>query len=449
MTAAPAAHGALSLKHRLWIGFSLMILFCIPFVFLGPRLLIDSKTLQWAFIPSAFGVGWFIARWIETPFRQSCMTLTTGILGFQDGDFSFRIAPPPQPEIADLIARFNKLGDQLRDERATIYQKELLLDTVIQSAPMAILLVGSHDRIILANTEARKMFPIGKPLTGLAFAELERSAPEALRQALHHHQALITLDAEEDREIFHFSRQRFHLHGISHQLLIIKRLTREMRRQEVVTWKKLIRLMNHELNNALAPLQSLLNSVSKILRDTPQYERAEPLFATMQTTIKHLLHFLQHYAHFARLPKPQPLRQSWSDFFTSLQALMPFELVNDLHQEFGYFDPGQLQQVLINLLKNAREASPQDQTVRVHLRDTADGGAAIRVLDRGKGMLPEHMQKSLLPFYSTKHGGTGLGLAISREILEAHGGHIRLEPREGGGLVVTCTLPPPELSTQA
>ena len=440
--ARPPTIRALSLRHRLWIGMTVMMLFCLPFVWLPELIFLDSHTLRWAFLPAGLIAGYFISRWIEDPLAQSLMALNMGIHGFQDGDLSFRLLIPSQPEIADLVQRFNRLGDTLRQERSTIYQKELLLDTVIQNAPMAILLVGTKGRIMLANTEARQMFNLGKPLTGLVFSEFESAMPANLREALQKDQSLFTLESGTDSEVFHLSKSPFHLHGIPHNLILIKRLTREIKRQEVLTWKKLIRLINHELNNALAPLQSLLNSTRKILANTAEYTRIEPLFDTMQSTIEHLIKFLQHYATFARLPNPQCQDHSWEVFLEGVQALMDFELVNELKDGQGYFDSGQLQQVLLNVLKNAREASTGQAPVKMVLQNTPQGGTLIRVLDRGKGMQPEHMQKALLPFYSTKRGGTGLGLALSREILESHGGDIRIEPREGGGLMVTCYLPP-------
>jgi len=433
---------ALTLRHRLIIGMMVMILFCLPFLWLPEIPFLDAGILRWAFIPAALLAGWFIVRWVEGPMRHSLMALNMGIHGYQEGDHNFRLIQPRQPEIADLVHRFNRLGETLRQERSTIYQKELLLDTVIQNAPMAILLVGNKDRIMLANTEARQMFNLGKPLTGLVFSELESAMPNNLRDALSKNQSLFTLETENDAEVFHLSKSPFHLHGIPHTLILIKRLTREIKRQEVLTWKKLIRLINHELNNALGPLQSLLNSARKILAGSPEYPRLEPLFETMQSTIEHLIKFLQHYATFARLPSPQREDHPWPVFLEGLQALMDFELVNHLKQLHGYFDPGQLQQVLINVLKNAREASPAHAKVELHLENTVQGGTLLKVLDRGKGMAPEQMQKALLPFYSTKRGGTGLGLALSREILESHGGDIRIEPRDGGGLIVTCYLPP-------
>ena len=116
-------------------------------------------------------------------------------------------------------------------------------------------------------------------------------------------------------------------------------------------------------------------------------------------------------------------------------------------QTFGYFDRSQLEQVIINLLKNAREAGGGDDGVELTMSGGPDGGVSFVVADRGTGMSPEVLESAMLPFFSTKEGGSGLGSAICREILEGHGGTIRLENGDGGGLLVTCFLPGRNLPT--
>ena len=121
---------------------------------------------------------------------------------------------------------------------------------------------------------------------------------------------------------------------------------------------------------------------------------------------------------------------------------MPFRLEGQPPGEPGHFDPAQMQQVLLNLLKNAYEAGSPPEEVTVSVLRTADGSTAVRVLDRGRGMDDDVMKRALLPFYSSKPAGTGLGLPLCQEIVEGHGGRLRVQARPGGGLAVTCVLPP-------
>jgi signal transduction histidine kinase len=223
---------------------------------------------------------------------------------------------------------------------------------------------------------------------------------------------------------------------------MIKRLTQELRRQEVEIWKKVIRVISHELNNSLAPISSLSHSGRLIMDKPEELHRLSGVFDTIEERAAHLKQFLEGYARFARLPRPRAQHVAWSGFFEKLSDLSPFRLEGLSPTGEAMFDPSQMEQVMLNLLKNARESgSPEDQ-IRVRLETAPGAGARIQVLDRGSGMSEEVMRQALLPFYTSKPAGTGLGLPLSREIVEAHGGWLRVENREGGGCAVTIWLPP-------
>src|SRR5262249_51742796 len=152
--------------------------------------------------------------------------------------------------------------------------------------------------------------------------------------------------------------------------------------------------------------------------------------------------FLQGYARFARLPAPQPEPLGWQALVDELKPLAPFGVAGALPQRQGWADPAQLQQMLLNLLKNAHETGCNADQIRLAI-SAHPGWDELGVVDGGSGMSEEVLGQALLPFYSTKRGGTGLGLALCREIVDAHDGRIRLANREGGGLSVTLWLPNP------
>lgn len=220
-------------------------------------------------------------------------------------------------------------------------------------------------------------------------------------------------------------------------MILLERLTPELRRQEVNVWKKAIRVINHELNNSLAPVSSLFHSASVVQGRPEQHHRLTEIYQAIEERLEYLRRFLEAYARFARLPQPRKETVRWRPLLEEVRELYRFELEGDPPME-GNFDPGQIQQVLINLLKNAYESDSPEVVVSV---EEASGGTRLRVMDRGRGMTPETMRQAILPFYSTREGGTGLGLALCSEILDAHGGRLRLQAREGGGTVVTCWLP--------
>ena len=186
-------------------------------------------------------------------------------------------------------------------------------------------------------------------------------------------------------------------------------MTAELGRQEAEIWKRVIRIISHELNNSLAPISSLAHSGRLIAKDPEQLHRLEPLYASIRERVDYLTNFLEGYARFARLPKPRKQHVVWSEWLAGPRKLYHFEIPSDPPTRSGWFDPSQMQQVLINLLKNSYEASDDDPGVTVRVDRMPDGDARVQVLDRGQGMSEEVIRQALLPFYSTKQGGAGVG----------------------------------------
>jgi nitrogen fixation/metabolism regulation signal transduction histidine kinase len=374
--------------------------------------------------------------------QRTLTALGDGVRSFRDADFSLRLAQTRQDEIGELVALYNEMGDALRAERHDLYQRELLLDTVLQGAPVGILLEDRHRRILYANRAARDLLGVGARLEGLSLSELGERCSRELREALAAPaDTLFTMGSEGEEETYRTVRRGFQLNMAPHTLHIIERLTPELRRREVEVWKQAIRVMNHELNNSLAPIRSLAHSARQAAARPEHAGMLEGILATIEERATHLAEFLEGYARFARLPRPRPQVVPWSEFLQGVQALGSFRLEGPPPAEPGWFDPAQMQQVLINLLKNAQESGSDPAEVLVSVHQTAHGETALRVGDRGQGMDAAEMKRALLPFYSSKPAGVGVGLALCKEIVEGHGGRLRLQNRPGGGLMVTCWLP--------
>jgi two-component system, NtrC family, nitrogen regulation sensor histidine kinase NtrY len=252
---------------------------------------------------------------------------------------------------------------------------------------------------------------------------------------------LFTMDIDGEPQVYHLSQRRFHLNAQPQQLLLLKQLTREMAAQEVAVWKKVIRVIAHELNNSLAPITSLAHSGQLLARE-PDAAQLERVFTTIGDRAAHLASFIDGYARFAKLPRPRPEAVEWSQFLARLQAAMGFRLEGPLPVREAFFDASQMQQVMINLLKNAAESGSREQDITVCVRDRVDN-FLLEVADRGSGLADNVLRDALLPFYSTKPTGTGLGLTLCREIVEAHGGRLSLANRPDGtpGAIVTLWLP--------
>ncbi|MGO4479102.1 PAS domain-containing sensor histidine kinase [Massilia sp. 2TAF26] len=370
------------------------------------------------------------------------------VASYRDGDFSFSLHWGQNDELADLISAHNALGEVLREQRLDLVQRELLLDTMVQNTPVAMLLVTELANrgeqagltVVYANLAARQLLSGGRKLEGHALNEVLQQAAPALIEALGRGgDGLFTAGEGEDEEVYHLARRNFSLNGRKHELLLLRQLTTELRRQEVQTWKKVIRVISHELNNSLAPLASLANSGAELVR-RGQTERLPQILETIGERTRHLESFILGYARFAKLPTPRIEAVPWDALVARLAGQVKFRVIGELPPEPARIDTAQMEQALLNLLKNAHESGSWPDHVELQIRRVQDV-IRIDVLDRGSGMNDAVLTNALVPFYSTKRSGTGLGLALAREIAEAHGGRITLANREGGGLAVTMILP--------
>jgi signal transduction histidine kinase len=402
---------------------------------LGDPVLAGAITAA-VFLPLAL---WVVRRAL-VPVAAMFRALAGTVTSYRDGDFAFSLAWPRQDELGDLVAAHNDLGDTLRAQRETLVHRELLLDTMVQNTPVAMLLCDPGGHVVYGNLAARQLLAGGRRVEGLRLDALLESAPEPLREAVARgRDGLFAVERSGEEEIYYLARNGFRLNGRPHELFVLRHLTSELHRQEVRTWKKVIRVISHELNNSLAPIASLAHSGGELLR-RGKHDQLDKVFATIAERARHLEQFIQGYARFAKLPAPRPEPTAWTDLVERLRGQIAFQVDGALPDARGHFDPAQLEQALVNLLRNAHESGSPPADVQLRVRKLP-GAIAIEVSDRGAGMTEAVLSNALLPFYSTKRGGTGLGLALVREIAEAHGGRVALANRPGGGVSVTITLP--------
>jgi nitrogen fixation/metabolism regulation signal transduction histidine kinase len=388
----------------------------------------------------ALAVAAYLAGTATSPIRRLLRSLAAAVSSYRDGDLSFSMPVDRSDEIGEVLAAHNDLAKALRAQRSELVQRERLLETVTENSPVALILVDGHGRVAFANLAARHLLTAGRSLLGQDFAALLAQSPEPLRHAADSgRDSLFQVQIEGSEETFRLAQRSFLLQGRAHRLYLLERVTRELSRQEVGVWKKLIRVVSHELNNSLAPIASLAQSGAQLVHrgDTAQLTAA---FAAIGERAQHLYEFVSGYAAIAKLPTPRPGPVDWRGMLDDLARQRRFRIVEPLPAGPGWCDRSQLEQALINLLKNAEESGSPATEIEIAVTQSRLR-QQVEVRDRGTGMSDTVMAQALLPFYSTKRSGTGLGLALAREIAEAHGGNIRLANREGGGLVVTLELP--------
>ncbi len=432
-----------SIKAQIFVGvFTTGLLSIIPVLFI--------LETRWQSTVMAIGftlvISAILANVIFNPLLTGLNALETGLLNFKDGEFSRLLAYQDENQLGRLSKLYNQTAEQLRKEKQWIYQRELMLDKVLQSSPEALLLIDDTNTVVFSNYSARELFQQPEKLEGLSLHTVFAHCQPQLKQAIAKHaDGLFNIASEEeDNQTWHLASGRFLLNNRYHTLYVFKHLTRELRRQEVVVWKKVIRIISHELNNSLGPMSSMLHS-GKILTNSLDDKRLEKVFSTIEGRVKHLNEFIQGYGKFAKLPLPKKENIDWGTLIGSLAQQWTFSVVGSLPTSPCIADQAQLEQLLINLLKNAHESgsNPADISLTIEIQQQE---CLITVTDKGRGMNEQVMNNALIPFYSTKASGSGLGLALCREIVEAHNGHISIQNQYGEdhnimGLSVNVLIP--------
>ncbi|MFN3199079.1 MAG: sensor histidine kinase [Bradymonadia bacterium] len=347
--------------------------------------------------------------------------------------------PETHPEGELFNAALEAISAQLSEG----WTQRNLLETVLDAAPLAVVVCDYRGQVVIANRTADDLLAQGQALHGQDFAAVLARCPDDMANAVRNQaDELFTVAQGDQEQAYHVSTPFFDLNQHRYTMYLIKQLTKELSRQEVAIWKKMIRVISHELNNSLAPVSSLIHSARLVLDKPAHADKLVRIFDVIEDRTRHLLTFLEGYARFARLAPPERKPVEWGPFLSKLIELQQCRLIGETPEQPGWLDEAQIQQALINLIKNASESDSAPEEVALSVESTRDGGVRLSVLDRGRGMSDEVMHQALLPFYSTKKRSSGLGLSLCREIADAHEGTLRLERREGGGTAAHLWLPP-------
>lgn len=316
-----------------------------------------------------------------------------------------------------------------------------LLATIVDEGPSATLVLEENGQVRYASRSAARLFFGGEVPPDASLGELVRRSSEPLRRAMAGDRTeLLVLQQGDEPEVVQITKRV--MDGPDGRVTVITAhpLTDELLHEEVRAYKRLVRVLSHELNNSLAPIASLAVSGQRLL-DTPD-GRADlgPLLATIGERVEHLRVFLGRYAELARLPRPRCAEFDVARLLGRIATLFPSVAITAAVAH-AWGDEPQLEQLLVNLVKNALEAGSPAEDIAIGAALGSDGLLELSVRDRGAGMSPEVMAQALVPFFSTKPLGTGLGLAICREIVEGHGGRLRVRNRADGGVEAIVRIP--------
>jgi two-component system nitrogen regulation sensor histidine kinase NtrY len=346
--------------------------------------------------------------------------IRTGAHLIAERDFTSRFVAVGQPEMDSLIAVYNDMIDRLRDERLAAEEQHQLLERIVKASPSGIVICGFEGEVHQMNPAAQEL------VTPDLLAEMRAMQSGESR--------LIAFGAARRLKVW---RAEFRDRGFAKTFFLIEEMTEELRVSEKAAYEKLIRMMSHEVNNSVGAVRSLLESLLRYAPQVGESDREDFVNAltVSSSRVDALNRFMSAFADVVRIPQPRNERVALRELVQRIAALEKPELDAraitlslDLDEVTIEGDDSQLEQVVINIVRNAMESIGRDGAVTITLRRKT-----LTISDTGPGITSEAAADLFTPFFSTKRQGRGLGLTIVREILTNHGIAYSLTNREGGG----------------
>ena len=384
---------------------------------------------QWTLSVIICGAWWGFTMAVRERVVFPLQTLSNLLAALREGDFSVRgRAPRPDDALGEVMREVNTLSGTLREQRLGALEATTLLRIVMREIDVAIFAFDERQRLRLVNRAGERLLaaPAGR-LIGQYAADLRLAAclegePQGTFQAV--------FPGGAGR--WGMRRSRIRERGLPLDLLVITDLTQALSEQELQAWQRLVRVLGHELNNSLAPIKSIAGTLESLLGREPLPEdwRQDMRrgLGVINSRSDSLTRFIGAYARLAKLPRPQlqPLDvAALVERAVSFETRVPVSIVPGPPVTVPG-DPDQIEQVLINLLRNAADASQPGVAVQIGWR--RDGAMVeIWIKDEGPGL--STTANLFVPFFTTKPGGSGIGLVLSRQIAEGHGGALTLENR--------------------
>lgn len=395
-----------------------------------------SLLALWGF--AALIVGSMLVDHVVRPLQ----TLSNVVSALRENDYAFRARGAVADDaLGELAIEVNALADMLQDQRAGALEAAALLRRVVGAMDAPVLAFDPTGILRLSNPAAERVFAlppdasVGAPADRLGLTSLLYEPDEGIVELEH--------EGRQTRWIVH--RSSFRQRGVPHTLLLLSDVSAALREEERQAWRRLIRVLGHEINNSLAPIKSIAGSLrSQLISNVANDEDLEHGLHVVESRAESLQRFVQAYRQLAQLPPPRLQKTAFAPLLERTLALEQ-RLQPQLNRGPDVTltaDADQLEQMLINLVRNAVEAAQAARGRRPQVWvgwQVLAESVVIEIDDNGPGIAND--SNLFVPFYTTKTGGSGVGLALARQIVEAHAGSVTLMNRQMGGARATVTLP--------
>jgi nitrogen fixation/metabolism regulation signal transduction histidine kinase len=388
-----------------------------------------SATIRVSLAAVVVGLSFGLALLLRSRIVRPLQTVSNVLAALREDDFSIRAREIAADDaLGHLMSEVNTLADTLRAQRLGAQEATALLRAVMAEMDVGIFAFDAHQQLVLVNRYGERL--LAQPAADL----LNRRAETlGLQEALQSTSSLTDLRFPGGTGRFEVRRTKFWQGGAPHELLVLSDLSYPLREQERDAWRRLIRVIGHELNNSLAPIKSIAGSLESLLGRTPApddwRDDMQRGLAVIAARADALSRFTASYARLARLPHPARKPVDFSALMCRVAALESrlAVMLEKSDPITVHADPDQLEQLLINLVRNAADAALETGGgVGAGWRRAGDMLEAW-IDDEGPGL--QNTANLFVPFFTTKPGGSGIGLALSRQIAEAHGGSLSVENR--------------------
>jgi two-component system, NtrC family, nitrogen regulation sensor histidine kinase NtrY len=412
-----------------------------------------SGKVQWTLGLLVGGTWLAFAFAVQEAVIRPLQTLSNLLAAFREEDFSFRArGTQGEDALARAMQEVNALAAMLREQRLGALEATALLRKVMEEIDVAVFAFDDGSRLVLVNRAGERLLDRpSEQLLGRSAAELGLLEPlgAAASAAGASERAVTDLALPGGVGRFEARGGTFRQGGLPHRLLVLADLSRALREEERQAWQRLIRVLGHELNNSLAPIKSIAGSLESLLAREPRPadldDDMKRGLAVIASRSEALSRFMEAYSRLARLPPPQLRPVELGALVrrvARLETRVPLA-VPEGPELLVQADPDQLEQLLINLLRNAADAALETGgRVEVGWTRPRTRGPYVVVWVQDEGLGLPNTANLFVPFFTTKPTGSGIGLVLSRQIAEAHGGALSLENRKDRtGCIARLQLP--------
>ena len=379
--------------------------------------------------------------------RNQLRTTTNLVEALLNGDTSMRANSNVRAgALGELNQVLNAAAILLSEQRQVSKEHQLAMLRVLEHIDVAVLCLDNNHKVCLSNPKAQQLFGVEQTMLGMPAKHLGIDPAICAKQI----QQVLTLTTDKIKTRVYLQTDHYLLNGQQHTLLFLNDVQQLLQNEERLAWQRLLRVLSHEINNSLAPIASIGESLLQLLEKSgaQDNELTQDLTGGLTIITKRALaldRFIRQYQSLSKLPTPNKSLFSLQELITEQLALFP-NLNSNLasQQDLNlYADRTQLSQVMVNLLKNAEQAVSENQIPQVDIHWVCTNRIlSLTIADNGQGI--QNSDNLFVPFYTTKLQGSGIGLVLSRQIMFNHGGNLSLKNNEScRGAVATLTLPAP------